>query len=239
MTASDIIQRTLSPSTMVTILTAFSPLVVLHYAVTCIVAAHVFLVSNISNINKQRFTHNLFIKIRSVCPSVSAMVSESINPLPSDRLRCCDRYIRCQRSLAVKPLTMSGSLSHRGSVRRVSRSQVTHAPISNCSCSMCAMTVSKLMSTRGNYSCASGGDGRCASNGAFSTGVPVDWGLSQRLARVDCGLSYTTGQATIDRSAIVLLILVQKHISPTAMHVIPFVYLLHSCIIKYKPFQAI
>jgi len=71
---------------------------------------------------------------------------------------------------------------------------------------MCAMTVSKLMSTCGNNSCApghSGGDGRCASNGAFSTGVPVDWGLSQRPARIDCGLSYTTGQATIARSAIV------------------------------------
>jgi len=68
---------------------------------------------------------------------------------------------------------------------------------------MCAMTVSKLMSTCGNNSCASGGDGRCASNGAFSTGVPVDWGLSQRPARVDCGLSYTTGQATIARSGIV------------------------------------
>jgi len=39
--------------------------------------------------------------------------------------------------------------------------------------------------------------------GAFSTGVPVDWGLSQRPARVDCGLSYTTGQSTIARSAIV------------------------------------
>jgi len=78
--------------------------------------------------------------------------------------------IRCRRSLAVKPLTMSGSPSHRGSVRRASRSQVTHVPISNCSCSMCAMTVSKLMSTCGNYSCASGGDGRCASNGAFLNG---------------------------------------------------------------------
>jgi len=32
------------------------------------------------------------------------MVSASINPLPSDRLRCCDWYIRGQRSLAVKPL---------------------------------------------------------------------------------------------------------------------------------------
>jgi len=39
--------------------------------------------------------------------------------------------------------------------------------------------------------------------GAFSTGVSVDWGLSQRPARVDCRLSYTTGQATIARSAIV------------------------------------
>ena len=36
--------------------------------------------------------------------SVCATVSASINPLPSDRLRCCDRYIRCQRSLAVKQL---------------------------------------------------------------------------------------------------------------------------------------
>jgi len=27
--------------------------------------------------------------------------------------------------------------------------------------------------------------------GAFSTGLPVDWGLSQRPARVDCRLSYT------------------------------------------------
>ena len=106
----------------------------------------------------------------SICPSVSATVSASINPLPSNRLRCCDRYIRCQQSLAVKPLTMSGSPSHRGSVHRVSRSQVTHVLISNCSCSMCAMTVSKLMSTCGNYSCASGGDDHCASNGGFLNG---------------------------------------------------------------------
>ena len=134
-----------------------------------------------------------------------------INPLPSDRLRCCDRYIRCQRSLAVKPLTISVSPSHRGSVRRVSRSQVTHVPISNCSCSMCAMTVSKLMSTCGNNSCASGGDGRCASNGAFSTGVPVDWALSQRPARVDCGLSYSTGQATIALRLIVACIYLLQH----------------------------
>jgi len=49
------------------------------------------------------------------------------------------------------------------------------------------------------FTITSGGDGHCASNGAFSTGVPIDWGLSQRPARVDCGLSYTTGQATIAR----------------------------------------
>ena len=36
--------------------------------------------------------------------------------------------------------------------------------------------------------------------GAFSTGVRVDWGLSQRPAHVDCRLSYTTVQATIARS---------------------------------------
>jgi len=39
--------------------------------------------------------------------------------------------------------------------------------------------------------------------GAFSTGVHVDWGLSQWSARVDCGLSYTTVQATIAQSVIV------------------------------------
>jgi len=70
------------------------------------------------------------VKIGSVCPSVCATFSASINPLPSDRLRCCDRYIRCQRSLAVKPLNswpaISGSPSRRGSVRRVSRYQFTH-----------------------------------------------------------------------------------------------------------------
>jgi len=71
----------------------------------------------------------LYFKMPSVCPSVSATVSASINLLPSDSLHCCDQYIRCQRSLAVNPLTMSGSPSHRGSLRRVSRSQVTHTDI--------------------------------------------------------------------------------------------------------------
>ena len=36
--------------------------------------------------------------------SVCATVSASINPLHSDTARCCNRYTRCQRSLAVKPL---------------------------------------------------------------------------------------------------------------------------------------
>jgi len=130
----------------------------------------------------------LLIKIGSVCPSVCAMVSESINPLPSDRLRCYDRYIRCQRSLAVKPLMMSGSPSHRGSVRRVSRSQVTHVPISNCSCSMCAMTVSKLMSTWETTAARRVATAAARPMGAFSMGVPINWGLSQQPARIDCGL---------------------------------------------------
>jgi len=46
-------------------------------------------------------THSVHTKIGNVCPSVCATVSASINPLPSDRLCCCDRYIRCQRSLAI------------------------------------------------------------------------------------------------------------------------------------------
>jgi len=103
--------------------------------------------------------------------------------------------IRCQRSLAVKPLTMSGSPSHRGSVHRQSRSQVTHVPISNCSCSMCAMTVSKLMSTCGNYSCASvriqwGLSQRaCPSTGAFRTlQVKPQSRFSHNRAKRDCGL---------------------------------------------------
>ena len=72
----------------------------------------------------------LYVKIGSVCPSVCATVSASFNPLPSDRLRCCDRYIRCRRSLAVKPLNsqpaISGSPCHRRSVRTMSRYQFTH-----------------------------------------------------------------------------------------------------------------
>ena len=127
-------------------------------------------------------------------------------------------FVSRHRSLTVpqaqvKPLTISGSLSHRGSVRRVSRSQVTHVPISNCNCSMCEMTVSKLMSTCGNYSCASGGDGRCASSGGFLNGRArrlgpfstagarrlrafVHYRSSHNRAKRDCGLYFLSLQGS-------------------------------------------
>jgi len=58
---------------------------------------------------------DLYMKVGSVCPSVCTTVSSSINPLPSDRLRCYDRYIhriiRCQRSLAVKTLNSRPAMS--------------------------------------------------------------------------------------------------------------------------------
>jgi len=56
--------------------------------------------------NPMLYNHILIIGSVCLCEaaSVGATVSASINPLPSDRLRCCDRYIRSQRSLAVKPL---------------------------------------------------------------------------------------------------------------------------------------
>jgi len=42
-----------------------------------------------------------------------------------------------------------------------------------------------------------GTTGGARPTGAFSTGVRVDWGLSQRPVRIDCGLSYTAGQARL------------------------------------------
>ena len=41
-------------------------------------------------LRKCPYYHYLYIEIGSVCPSVCAKVSTNINPLPSDRLRCCD-----------------------------------------------------------------------------------------------------------------------------------------------------
>ena len=86
---------------------------------------------------------NLYFKMRPVCPSVYAF-----NPLPSDsRLRCCDRYIRCHRLLAVKPLSPTEHAGRRvgnggtlGTVHRASSdpcrscspwSRVTVAAIDN------------------------------------------------------------------------------------------------------------
>jgi len=39
--------------------------------------------------------------------------------------------------------------------------------------------------------------------GAFSIGVRINWGLSQRPVCVDYGLSYTTVQATVTQSVTV------------------------------------
>jgi len=50
-----------------------------------------------------------------------------------------------------------------------------------------------------------GATGTARPMGAFSMGVRVDWGLSQRPVRIDCGLSYTTGQATIALSRLWLV----------------------------------
>jgi len=50
---------------------------------------------------------------------------------------------------------------------------------------------------------ALGATGAARPMGALSTGVRVDWSLSQWPVRVNCGLSYTTGQATIALCAIV------------------------------------
>jgi len=83
--------------------------------------------------------------------------------LPSDRLRCCDRYIWCQRSLAVKPLNSRDAdrPSHRPLLMAMwntagqpasqrsgtGNEQVSVYPctISDCSCWAWAMAVSKLI----------------------------------------------------------------------------------------------
>ena len=154
------------------------------------------------------FLHDiLYIIMPSVCPFVCATVSASINPLPSDRLRCCDRYIRCQRSLAVKLLMMSGSPSHRGVCIEWAGLRLTMYQYQTAAARCARWQLANWCR------CAETTAARWATTaparpmGAFSMGVPVDWGLSQRPARVDCGLSYTTGQATIAQSAIVACML--------------------------------
>jgi len=132
---------------------------------------------------------DLYIKIGSVCPSVCATVSASINPLPSDRLRCCDRYIRCQRSLAVKPL------NSRPAARGL-----------------------RVATQYGGKWAWLAGRGYCTASSWAQRAVRFHWGLSMRrpwLRRpggraLDCGLWLAcaallrlTPQATIARSAIV------------------------------------
>jgi len=78
-------------------------------------------------------------------------------------MRCCDRYIRCERSLAAKPLnklsrpamqTVRSTSWRQCEIQPASQpahctgnEQVSVYPctISDCSCCACAMTVSKLM----------------------------------------------------------------------------------------------
>ena len=56
--------------------------------------------------------------------------------------------------------------------------------------------------------------------GAFSTGVRVDWGLSQQPVHVDCGLLYTTGQRDCD-----LLLLILMHFLPLISNLLFNVFL--------------
>jgi len=96
-----------------------------------------------------------------------------INPLPSDRLRCCDRYIRCQRSLAVKPLTMSGSPSPCVEWAGLRLPMYRHQTAA----ARCARWQQIDVDARKQQLCVGRPSGRCASNGAFSTGVKRDCGL--------------------------------------------------------------
>ena len=95
------------------------------------------------------------------------------------RLRCCDRYIQCQRSLAVKPLTSRPVMQ---TVRPIGRPSANRAG-QPASAVALATTV---------------GSGR-----GWLGAVVARQAAGQRAVRVDCGLSYTTVQATIVRSAIV------------------------------------
>jgi len=66
------------------------------------------------------FTYALEIYILKLEASVCVChgSQRALTFIPSNRLRCCDRYIRCQRSLAVKPLIVDRR-------RTVSRYQFT------------------------------------------------------------------------------------------------------------------
>jgi len=77
-----------------------------------------------------RYTWSIYKNRKRLSVCLCHDLREHLPFIPSDRLRCCDRYIWCQRSMAVTPLNsrpaMLGSPSHRGSVHTVSRYQFTH-----------------------------------------------------------------------------------------------------------------
>ena len=98
----------------------------------------------------------------SVCPSVSATVSAGINPLPSDRLRCCDRYIRCHQLLAVKRLSPREHAGRRlGKGGTLGSVQTERHPItvlklqplepSDCRCTYRPVELGILFSKSNNY----------------------------------------------------------------------------------------
>ena len=72
---------------------------------------------------------------------------------------------------------------------------------------MCAAEVRALAacarSARDEHAYAGKWAGSLHATQLGSTGGGVQWGLSQRAVRVDCGLSYTTVQTTTTQSAIV------------------------------------
>ena len=76
-----------------------------------------------------------------------------INPLPSDRLRCCDRYrpIRCHRLLAVKPLSPREHMRGGGCERAELLAAYTERqPLEPTDC-RCRSWVDILFSKSNNY----------------------------------------------------------------------------------------
>jgi len=72
-----------------------------------------------------------------ILPSVRLCAPRS--PLPSDRLRSCDRCIRCQWSLVVKPLNSTRDLG----LPVIEQGISFRCAITDC-CWVCPMTVNKL-----------------------------------------------------------------------------------------------
>jgi len=61
---------------------------------------------HVSTIGKKLVEQQCLLRMLSSYTNFPYRLFVRINPLPSkSRLRCCDRYIRCHRLLAVKPLS--------------------------------------------------------------------------------------------------------------------------------------